>query len=288
MGLAVPHKHDSGVASDNAPTLRDSGLRHVGELPWGAHVCSFYETAEDLLATCVPYFAAGLENNEFCVWAVSGPISIDDALDALHDLPDFASRLRQGQIELLRGTDWYLPGGQVDVRRVSDGWLAKLELGLSHGYDGLRASGNALWTQSDYWTEFCQYEHDIDHLLAGKRMLVLCTYALGRCGASDILDVAEAHQCSIARRNGRWEYLEIPGLRREADAADTLRPTLSLAALTPRERVVLAQILAGASNKEAARALGIAPRTVEFHRANIMRKLGVRNTAALVHTVLGA
>ena len=34
-------------------------------------------------------------------------------------------------------------------------------------------------------------------------------------------------------------------------------------------------------------ALGVSPRTVEFHRANVMRKLGARNTADLVRRVLG-
>jgi DNA-binding CsgD family transcriptional regulator len=56
--------------------------------------------------------------------------------------------------------------------------------------------------------------------------------------------------------------------------------------LTPRERVVLAQIVKGASSKDAARTLGISPRTVEFHRANILRKLGAKNTAELVRLAL--
>ena len=56
--------------------------------------------------------------------------------------------------------------------------------------------------------------------------------------------------------------------------------------LTPREREVLAQIAAGASNKEAGRHLGISPRTIEVHRARIMEKLGARNAADLVRIVL--
>jgi DNA-binding CsgD family transcriptional regulator len=44
--------------------------------------------------------------------------------------------------------------------------------------------------------------------------------------------------------------------------------------LTPRERMVLAQIVRGASSREAARSLDVSPRTIEFHRANIMLKLG--------------
>jgi DNA-binding CsgD family transcriptional regulator len=50
--------------------------------------------------------------------------------------------------------------------------------------------------------------------------------------------------------------------------------------------VTLAQIVRGASSKEAGRLLGISPRTVEFHRANIMEKLGAKNTVDLVRRVL--
>jgi FixJ family two-component response regulator len=56
--------------------------------------------------------------------------------------------------------------------------------------------------------------------------------------------------------------------------------------LTPREREVLEQIAAGASNKEAGRLLGISPRTIEVHRARIMEKLGAKNAADLVRIVL--
>ncbi|GLS76153.1 DNA-binding response regulator [Oharaeibacter diazotrophicus] len=58
--------------------------------------------------------------------------------------------------------------------------------------------------------------------------------------------------------------------------------------LTPRERDVLREITAGASNKEAGRRLGISPRTIEVHRARIMEKLGARNAADLVRIVLTA
>jgi two-component system, LuxR family, response regulator FixJ len=57
--------------------------------------------------------------------------------------------------------------------------------------------------------------------------------------------------------------------------------------LTPREREVLGRVVAGASNKEAGRTLGISPRTVEVHRARIMDKLGAKNAADLVRIVLG-
>jgi FixJ family two-component response regulator len=58
--------------------------------------------------------------------------------------------------------------------------------------------------------------------------------------------------------------------------------------LTRRECEVLQQFTAGASNKEAGRSLGISPRTIEDHRANIMKKLGARNAADLVRIVMTA
>ena len=60
----------------------------------------------------------------------------------------------------------------------------------------------------------------------------------------------------------------------------------SVDTLTPRERDVLGQLVAGASNKEAGRLLGISPRTIEIHRARIMEKLGAKNVADLVRMAL--
>jgi FixJ family two-component response regulator len=58
--------------------------------------------------------------------------------------------------------------------------------------------------------------------------------------------------------------------------------------LTARERDVLELFSSGASNKEAGRQLGISPRTIEYHRANIMKKLGAKNAPDLIRMVLAA
>ncbi|MCV2218677.1 LuxR C-terminal-related transcriptional regulator [Thauera sp. Sel9] len=56
----------------------------------------------------------------------------------------------------------------------------------------------------------------------------------------------------------------------------------SSSALTPKEREVARHIVNGHTSKEIGLAMGISPRTVEVHRAAIMRKLGVHNAAELV------
>ena len=52
--------------------------------------------------------------------------------------------------------------------------------------------------------------------------------------------------------------------------------------LTPRETEVMEEIVQGAANKEVAAKLGLSPKTVEVHRANVMRKTQARSLAELV------
>ena len=61
-----------------------------------------------------------------------------------------------------------------------------------------------------------------------------------------------------------------------------------VAALSDREREVLARILDGDTNREAASALGVTGKTIEYHRARIMRKLRVRSAAELFRFCLDA
>ena len=58
------------------------------------------------------------------------------------------------------------------------------------------------------------------------------------------------------------------------------------ARLTEREREVLAHLVDGASNKTMAYELGIAQRTIELHRSNVMNKMGARSIAQLVRMVM--
>ena len=68
------------------------------------------------------------------------------------------------------------------------------------------------------------------------------------------------------------------------DAART--GVLNASALTPRERAVLREIAKGRSVDAIAETLGMSPGTVRKHRENIMGKLGLNSTAALVRAAL--
>jgi FixJ family two-component response regulator len=63
-------------------------------------------------------------------------------------------------------------------------------------------------------------------------------------------------------------------------------PVAGFARLSTREREVLELLLDGRSNKETASAMGLSPRTIEYHRANIIKKLGARNAIDLARLAM--
>lgn len=60
----------------------------------------------------------------------------------------------------------------------------------------------------------------------------------------------------------------------------------SIASLSERERMLVPLLAEGVSAREVAQALGLSARTVEAHRSNIFRKLGINSSAALVRIAL--
>jgi two-component system, LuxR family, response regulator FixJ len=58
-----------------------------------------------------------------------------------------------------------------------------------------------------------------------------------------------------------------------------------IALLTPRESEVMQRVVRGQANKVIAMDLGVSQRTVELHRARVMRKLKMRSLAELVHAI---
>jgi hypothetical protein len=67
------------------------------DMPWGSHVCQFYNQKEDLLELLVPYFKQGLERNEACVWLV-GDLTVEEARNSLSvAVPNLDHYLASGQ-----------------------------------------------------------------------------------------------------------------------------------------------------------------------------------------------
>src|ERR1041384_3752048 len=116
--------------------LRKTGIDVLDDIPWGTHFCQFYETKQDLLDLLIPYFKAGLENNEFCLWITSNPLTKENVIYALNEaIPNFERFLAKQSIEILPHIDWYLKEGKFKPKEIVNGWNEKLQNALVRGYD---------------------------------------------------------------------------------------------------------------------------------------------------------
>lgn len=185
----------------------------VSDLPPGAHLCHFYETLADLLDTLVPYFKAGLERHEYCLWVTSAE-SVAEATGALsRALPELDRHLAERNLEIIDSRSWYLQDGVFDASRVLDAWRDKLDQALARGYTGMRINGNEDWLDAANWPQFHAYERRLDDAIRGTPTIVLCSYPLSASGGIQVLDVARTHQFVLARRKGAWERIESPVFR---------------------------------------------------------------------------
>jgi C4-dicarboxylate-specific signal transduction histidine kinase len=196
------------------PQLRKTGIGVVGDVPWGSHFFMLYETKEDLLDTLVPYFKAGLESGELCLWVVSEPLTEAEARNALRKaVPEFEHYLADRSIEIVGGRRFYFSGNDPDLPQVIRTWAAKTDYAVTHGYAGLRVSANTAWLEGKDWKAFSDYENEVNNSISRWPMTALCTYRLAGSTAAEILDVTRTHQFAIARRNRGWEVVETSELK---------------------------------------------------------------------------
>ena len=192
-----------------AGELRNSGIDVIGSVPWGTHFCQFYQTQQDLIDILVPYFKAGLENNEFCMWVTSEPLVVAEAQKAMrHAVEGLDKYLRKGQIEIIPYNEWYLLGGTFNDDRVLEGWVSKLDQALARGYDGLRLTGNTFWLERNHWQAFTEYEAKVNDVIGRYQMLAICTYNLDKCDGAAVIDVVRNHQFALVKQEGRWDIVE--------------------------------------------------------------------------------
>jgi len=206
--------------------LRDSGIDIIGDVPWGTHFCQLYQTKGDLMEILLPYFKAGLENNEFCIWVTSEPLDVEEIKGTLRrNIPDFDAYLENGQIEIIPYIQGYLKNGVLDFKKVLSGWVEKTSQSLAIGYDGLRFSGNSFWLET-HWEDFVCYEEEVDSIIGKYRIIALCTYSLDKCNVTGIADIVSNHQFILAKKEGKWERIENSGRKRAEEAEIKLKETL--------------------------------------------------------------
>lgn len=105
-----------------------------------------------------------------------------------------------------------------------------------------------------------------------------------KSGAVDFIEKPFPKEALLASLQEGFDRLS----RREATDDRARDASVKIQALTSRERDVLDGLAQGLPNKTIAYDLGISPRTVEIHRANLMSKLGVRSLSEALRIAFAA
>lgn len=102
-----------------------------------------------------------------------------------------------------------------------------------------------------------------------------------KAGAIDYLTVSDDETLRTTLANA---LAESHGAAHQTTRDETAAARIAL--LTPREREVLVGLIEGGTNKTIAHDLGISPRTVELHRAQVMNRLNASSLTELLQTAL--
>ncbi|MGE5579486.1 MAG: MEDS domain-containing protein [Bacillota bacterium] len=180
----------------------DFGLSCLGQVPWGTHVCHFYENSSEALEVAVPYVRSGLRQQEACVWVCASREDADDACHALEGaVPDLSRRLETDQISVLTYDEWYVDRhGRFDSDRVLRQWSERLTGAISAGFRGLRVVGDTSWLDESQWPLFNEYEARLYGSIGHDPMLALCLYPRFGAWMPDPVEVAKSHQYALLRR----------------------------------------------------------------------------------------
>ena len=208
------------IKHEKTGSFRTFGVSLVGSVPWGTHLCQFYESKQDLIDILVPYFAEGLNSNEFCMWITSPPLEVEEAREALQKaVPDLDEYFKKGQIEVTSYNNWYMLDGKFDSNRVLQGWVEKEKTALKRGFEGMRVTGNTFWVEREFWNSFVDYEEAVKSLIGQYRMLALCTYCLKNCNDTDVLDAVRNHAGTLIKQGRKWSLIEDATQRKKAEDA---------------------------------------------------------------------
>jgi hypothetical protein len=194
--------------SGSLPSLTDFGLPGIRHVPYGVHFCNFYRSREELVAALVPYFRAGLQARERCLWITAEPLPAVQAIAELRAAGiDAEAEIRRGALVVRDYSDWYAEAEALKGADVVDLWLAEEQRALADGYAGLRITGNVTFLKPGEWDLFMEYEALVSEALRTRRIVTLCTYDFRCCSASEVFDVMRRHDCAIDRPDQGWRIL---------------------------------------------------------------------------------
>lgn len=248
---------------------------------FGEHeqICHLYENDSECYEIAANYFVHGIKAGSPCVY-ISDRRAPEELLKRIegHGVARHGSPNGRPFEELLIGSHSKKP-------RRADDIIALIEKGLDRvigeGKNTVRAlmvlNGDPFFFLTD--SERLLMKAHLNRICLEKPVVMMNQYSIERISSKELLSIFKTHP-TIVERNLVFKsplYTD-PGeiLREGQSELDKFKM------LSRKEKKILGLITSGFSNSAIAKELSISIKTVETHRANIMKKLGIHNLVDLV------
>lgn len=190
-----------------------SAHRNDVKLDWlraGDHVCQLYDKAEELGDVLVPFFKAGLERHEACLWIAGEPFGPERAVSAMRSaMADLDQRAAIGQMRIVGRDEWIRTYGSLPVGEAARNWLRWKDEALLSGYTGVRSGGDLSGHYERSPDAFLEYERAVDKAFRKQPIAAICSYCLAKFSGRSVLDAMHRHRFGLAKRQGTWKPVEI-------------------------------------------------------------------------------
>jgi DNA-binding CsgD family transcriptional regulator len=241
------------------------------------HLCHLYSNDTERLEIGTNFVIHGIKKKEKCLYISDRTLS-KEFMERLMGSGVNVDKARREKIfeEIIAS------GRRIEEIKAPNSFThflnEKIEVALKEGKKPVRILMNKNTLLYNH-TNLLWREASLDKLYSEKSVIALCQYEIGRVNCEVSINLFKTHP-RIILENLLYDspFYTLP---------DKVLPTIQeestrYATLTPVEKKILRHIVEGYSNKSMAKELSISVKTVETHRANIMRKLGIHKLVDLV------
>ena len=172
------------------------------------HSALFYHSQIELLDFLTPYFKAGLENNELCVWAIPENVSIDEAKGALkRAINGLDSYIEKGQLIIGDHKTFYFKNDTFTSFDAQLLWGDKEQEAIRNGFNGICVLADGSWALQSHWFNFILYEREVESIINAHKMKAVCSYSLEKLDIGKISEIASNHRSYFVNQMGQWVAL---------------------------------------------------------------------------------
>lgn len=161
----------------------------------GRHLYQFYKNVDDFLFVMLPYFKAGLQKNQACLWLVSAKNGLSAVRHAsLTHIQNCETYFISGQLKIRSAEEWYLSNGSFDEAKALSNAENHLRWMREEKYSELRAAGDLGCISRKDWPLVDEYEKKANAIVKSNAIVGLCAYPILECTPSQTKDILELHE----------------------------------------------------------------------------------------------